>query len=422
MSNITVFPRTFSGEVVLPPSKSDVHRAIICASLAKGKSMVSPVDFSKDILATIDCMRNLGADILTVDTDKLAIDGSGTFSQKTAELNCNESGSTLRFLIPLAGAGGVKTTFSGKGRLPQRPIGIYLDTLPEHGIHCETCGGLPLTISGKLKGGVFSIRGDISSQFITGLLLALPLAEENSRIILTTPLQSRGYIDMTLHTMKTFGVHVETTDYGYFIQGNQQYHSCDYTCEGDWSQAGFFLSAGALGGNLTLKGLSLSSVQGDKECLEIFRQFGAEITATDSEITVKPGKNGLQGMTINATDIPDLVPILAVTGAFAKGTTHIYGAERLRIKESDRLKAISDGLTRIGCEVTETSDGLIINGRETADGGQVEGYNDHRIVMSMAIAVTKCRNALEITDSESINKSYPEFFNDYQRIGGSVTP
>ena len=420
MSNITVLPTTFDGEVILPPSKSDVHRAIICACLAKGTSVVAPVDFSRDILATIDCMRNLGAEILSLQENKLYINGKSTFSKTNAELDCDESGSTLRFLIPVAGVGGVTTMFSGKGRLPMRPVGIYLDILPEKGVNCETFGGLPLQINGKLKGGIFKVRGDVSSQFITGLLLALPLAEENSEIILTTPLQSKSYIDMTLNTLSKFGIKIDITPNGYFIKGNQQYKPCQYTCESDWSQAGFFFSAGALGGNVTVRGLSLNSIQGDRAGLEIFKQFGAEIIADEEKITVKATKNALHGIDINAENIPDLVPILAVTGAFAKGTTRIYHAERLRIKESDRLKAISENLNRIGCDVKETADGLIIHGTETAQGGLTEGYNDHRIVMSMSIAAAKCLNPIEITDRQSIDKSYPQFFNDYQRINGKI--
>lgn len=417
MSSIKVMPTTFKGEVTLPPSKSDVHRAILCASLSKGKSIISPVDLSQDILATIDCARALGADI-TIDGKTAYVDGTNLFNNKEAVLDCRESGSTLRFFIPVAGVGGVNTTFTGKGRLPQRPIGIYLDCLPKAGVQCDTEGGLPLKIKGKLQAGEFSVPGDVSSQFITGLLLALPLTGEDCKIKITSSLQSVGYINMTIRTMAEFGVRVESTDYGYFIKGGQQYKPCNYTCEGDWSQAAFFLSAGALGGEVTLKGLRLDSIQGDKECLEIFKKFGADITENENEITVKANK--LQGIDIDATQIPDLVPILAVTASFAQGTTNIYGAERLRIKESDRLNAISTCLNTIGADVTEKPDGLIINGVEKALGGKVEGFNDHRIVMAMAIAVEKCTSAIEITDRESINKSYPDFFNDYRAIMGKT--
>ncbi len=416
MSNIKVMPTVFRGEVTLPPSKSDVHRAILCASLANGKSVISPVDYSQDILATIDCARALGAEI-TKNGNTLYIDGTTLFSENRAELDCRESGSTLRFFIPVAAVGGVEAVFTGKGRLPQRPVGIYLDCLPKAGVECITQGGLPLRIKGRLSGGEFRIRGDVSSQFITGLLLALPLAEASSKIILTSPLQSAGYIDMTINTMSKFGVKIERTEYGYFIKGGQKYEPCKYRCEGDWSQAGFFMAAGALGGNITLNGLSTETAQGDSACIDIFRKFGADVKITENSIEVS-GKDGLHGTDIDATQIPDLVPILAVTAAFAEGTTNIYGAERLRIKESDRLKAISEALCGIGADVEEKEDGLIIHGVKSADGGFVNGCNDHRIVMSMAIAVAKCRGAIEITDRESINKSYPSFFEDYRKING----
>lgn len=417
MSSVRVMPTIFNGVVTLPPSKSDVHRAILCAALSRGKSVISPVDLSQDILATIDCARALGAEI-TVDGNTAYIDGTNLFTNEEAVLNCRESGSTLRFFIPVAAVGGVKTTFIGKGRLPQRPIGIYLDCLPKAGVNCATQGGLPLEISGKLQGGEFVVPGDVSSQFITGLLLALPLTGKDSKIILSSSLESVGYIDMTIRTMAEFGVNVETTDYGYFIKGGQSYKPCNYICEGDWSQAGFFMAAGALGGNVTLKGLRVDSIQGDRACLDIFSKFGAKVTINDGDINVTVDK--LKGIEIDARQIPDLVPIFAVTAAFAEGTTNIYGAERLRIKESDRLNAISTCLQKIGADVIEKPDGLIINGVKQANGGSVEGYNDHRIVMSMSIAVEKSTNPIEITDKESINKSYPAFFEDYKGIMGKV--
>lgn len=417
MSKVRVLPSVFNGEVTLPPSKSDVHRAILCASLARGKSVISPVDMSQDILATIDCAKALGADI-TVDGSTVYVDGTNLFGSKAAELNCRESGSTLRFFIPVAAAGGVAAIFTGKGRLPQRPIGIYLDCLPKFGVKCTTEGGLPLDISGRLQSGCFEVPGNVSSQFITGLLLALPLTGKDCTIAVTSPLQSVGYINMTIRTMGVFGVKVEATENGYFIKGGQSYKPCRYTCEGDWSQAAFFMAAGALGGHLTLKGLRTDSIQGDMQCLEIFKEFGADVTVTPNGITVTGGD--LKGISIDATQIPDLVPILAVTAAFAKGSTNIYGAERLRIKESDRLNAISTCLNKVGARVTEKPDGLIIEGVKSAAGGSVEGYNDHRIVMSMAICAEKSTAPIEISDKESINKSYPSFFEDYKKVKGKV--
>lgn len=413
MSNITVSPRILKGSVTVPPSKSDVHRAILCAALAKGKSVISPVDLSQDITATINCVKALGA-YAELNGNTLTVDGSGLFSCGTAKLNCNESGSTLRFMIPIAAAGGVTAEFEGKGRLPQRPIGIYLDCLPKAGIKCDTRGGLPLVISGRLKSGEFKIPGDVSSQFITGLLLSLPLLDGDSKILLTSPAQSVGYINMTIRTMSKFGVKVTAAKNGYFIKGGQKYNPANYTCEGDWSQAAFFMAAGALGGEIEVNGVSVDSLQGDRQCAEIFKRFGADITQTVSSVKVKCGE--LKATDIDAEQIPDLVPILAVTAAFAKGTTHITGAARLRIKESDRLHAISDCLNRLGAKVTENPDGLTIKGVQNICGGKVDGYNDHRIVMSMAIAAEKSTGDIIISDKESINKSYPNFFNDYNAL------
>lgn len=417
MSCIHVSPGVLTGCVTVPPSKSDVHRAILCAALAKGKSKIAPVDFSQDILATIDCVKALGAQVTAIEGG-LLVDGSAMFKASSSSLDCRESGSTLRFMIPIAAAGGVQTIFTGKGRLPSRPIGIYLDCLPKHGVTCTTEGGLPLTVQGTLQSGLYEIPGDISSQFITGLLLALPLIKGDSEIRLTSPAQSIGYINMTLKTMEQFGVHIKTTANGYLIKGEQQYTPCNYTCEGDWSQGAFFLAAGALGGNIHLRGLSLPSLQGDSACVDIFKQFGAAITAKNEGLQASGGD--LTAITIDAENIPDLVPILAVTAAFAHGTTHIINAERLRIKESDRLHAICEGLSRLGADIAETKDGLRITGVSSLKGGKAEGFNDHRIVMALSIAAAKSIGEIAITDKESIEKSYPAFFEDYQKLNGKV--
>lgn len=417
MKTAKIIPNKIKGEIVMPPSKSAAHRAIICAALAKGISKISPVELSNDISATINCVRTMGADI-SMNGNVLTIDGTNTFSNKKALLNCGESGSTLRFLIPVAGVGGVNAVFTGEGRLPQRPIGIYLECLPKFGVECKTKGGLPLEIKGKLKSGVYSIPGNISSQFITGLLLALPLVDGDSEIIIIGNTESVGYIDMTINIMKEFGVNIGRTEKGYFIKGGQSYTARDFTVEGDWSQAAFFLAAGAIGDTVTIKGLRTDSTQGDRMALDIFSRFGANIEVTDNKITIS--KNKLVATDIDATQIPDLVPILATVAALCEGTTKIYGAARLRIKESDRLTAICTGLNAVGANVTELPDGLIINGIKTFKGGFAEGYNDHRIVMSMAMASICSESDITITDAQSINKSYPTFFEEFNRMGGKA--
>lgn len=416
MNKIRVYPGSLNGTLSMPPSKSAAHRAIICASLAKGKSIIQPVELSNDIKATIDCMKQLGAKI-DIEKNVLKISGTDIFSAKNILLDCGESGSTLRFLIPVAAAGGISVQFTGHGKLPERPIGVFTDCLPKHGTECITQGGLPLQINGKLKSGVFEIPGNISSQFITGLLLALPLLDGDSEIVLTSPAQSIGYIDMTTNIMKDFGVDILKTKNGWFIKGGQHYKPKSFTVEGDWSQAAFFMAAAALGGKITIDNLDINSAQGDKECFEIYSRFGADvILEDDGRITVIHNK--LRGIEINAENIPDMVPALAVTAALCEGTTTIKGAARLRIKECDRLAAMADGLSRLGADVTELEDGLIIKGISSLNGGEVKGFNDHRIVMSMAVAAVMSKEAIIISEPESINKSYPTFFEDHKKLGG----
>ena len=417
MAEVLIKPSKLSGTVTVPPSKSDCHRAIICGALSMGKCTISPISLSEDIKATISCINALGAET-EIKGDTLTIDSSHLFSRCKADFNCNESGSTLRFFIPVAGALGIEGTFTGSGLLPQRPIGIYLDTLPKQGVECETEGGLPLKIKGQLKSGTFEIPGNVSSQFVTGLLLALPLLDGDSKIILTSPLESVGYINMTIDTMKRFGVDVEVTDYGYFVKGSQHYTPQDYTVQGDWSQAAFFMVAGALGGEITVNGIDPNSTQGDKEICNLLKRFGADVTTTENSVTVK--KSNLRGIDIDASQIPDLVPVLAVCGAGATGVTKIYNAERLRIKESDRLKTTMEAINNLGGMVAQLDDGLLIQGVGSLNGGKAEGCNDHRIIMASAVASIIARNDVIVTDSHAIKKSYPDFFGDFKKLGGNV--
>lgn len=417
MSDVKFSPFVPNGTVNVPPSKSDVHRAIICAAMANGVSRISPVALSNDIKATIGCIKALGADAV-LENNVLTVDGTNMYKNKTALLDCGESGSTLRFFIPIAAVGNINATFVGKGKLPQRPIGIFTEALPKAGTVCKTEGGLPLEIKGQLKSGIFEIPGNVSSQFITGLLLALPILEGDSEIVLTSPLESVGYIAMTIRTMKQFGVNIQTTEKGWHIKGGQSYKTCDYTTDGDWSQAAFFMVLGAVSGKVTVKGVAKDSTQGDKKCAEILARFGAKVTQLDNEVTVE--KRELKAITIDASQIPDLVPVLSVCAAFAEGTTKIINAERLRIKECDRLKAIAELLNNLGGKVKELSDGLEITGVSSLKGGNVNGYNDHRIVMSAAVCAARSDEDITATFAMSINKSYPDFYIDYNSIGGKA--
>ena len=417
MSDVKFSPFVPNGTVNVPPSKSDVHRAIICAAMANGVSRISPVALSNDIKATIGCIKALGADAV-LENNVLTVDGTNMYKNKTALLDCGESGSTLRFFIPIAAVGNINATFVGKGKLPQRPIGIFTEALPKAGTVCKTEGGLPLEIKGQRKSGIFEIPGNVSSQFITGLLLALPILEGDSEIVLTSPLESVGYIAMTIRTMKQFGVNIQATEKGWHIKGGQSYKTCDYTTDGDWSQAAFFMVLGAVSGKVTVKGVAKDSTQGDKKCAEILARFGAKVTQLDNEVTVEKGE--LKAITIDASQIPDLVPVLSVCAAFAEGTTKIINAERLRIKECDRLKATAELLNNLGGKVKELSDGLEITGVSSLKGGNINGYNDHRIVMSAAVCAARSDEDITATFAMSINKSYPDFYIDYNSIGGKA--
>lgn len=397
MKFVKIENAALNGSVVLPPSKSAAQRAVICSFLAGGGS-VEPIIGSKDMQAAVGAAQSLK------NGDKI--------------INCIESGNTLRFFIPVAAALGRNVTFIGEGRLPQRPLGEYLRLLPEHGVKIKSGGSLPLEISGQLHSGVYEIRGDISSQYITGLLFALPLLDGDSEIRLTTPLQSKPYVDMTVKILSDYAVEIEQTDYGYFVRGNQAYRIRDYVVEGDWSHAAFFMSAAAIGGTITLKGLDMDSAQGDKAVVDVMRRFGADVKADENGVTCSAG--ALHGIEIDCTDIPDMVPAIAVTAAFAKGQTVIKGAERLRFKESDRLEAVASNLRKMNVDVCETADGMIIATNGNVRGAELKGYNDHRIVMAFAVAGLFAQGDTVIDDADSINKTYPSFFDVYNKLGGKA--
>ena len=289
----------------LPPSKSVAHRALICAALSKYNCKIGPLGNSDDVMATISVLKELRS------------------NKEFLNLNCNESGSTLRFLIPVAAALGKHAVFNGNGRLPQRPIDDYVRLLTQHGVRCKSQGGLPLEIEGKLQNGIFEIAGDVSSQYVTGLLLALPLCDGDSKIVLTSKLQSLPYVELTIKVMSDFGVQVEKTDFGYFVKGNQEYKCDRYFIESDWSQAAFFGAAGAIGGNVAVKGLNIESTQGDKRIVDVLKQFGANVKFENDCLYCS--RNELKGITVDASDIPDMVPSIAVIAAYAKGKTVING-------------------------------------------------------------------------------------------------
>ena len=402
--DIRIEPRRLSGTVRVPSSKSMAHRAIICAALADGSSAIRGVSFSKDIYATLGVMTALGAFCQTKG-DTIAMRGIA-YPAASAVADCCESGSTLRFLIPVAAALGVTTEFRGQGRLPQRPITPYLREMTKNGVTFNYANTMPFTVSGRLQSGIYELEGDISSQFITGLLFALPLLDGDSEIRLLSRLESKPYADMTLDSMRRFGVTVEETADGYRIPGGQKYCPADVTVEGDFSQAAFFYAANAMGSDIVLQNIPQESAQGDRKGVEILREMWYN------------KKDRI--FQIDATDIPDLVPILSVAAGVCGSTVEIVGARRLRIKESDRLETTAALLNALGGDCTVREDGLLIRPVPRYHGGTVDSAGDHRIAMSAAIAATCADGPVIIKGAESVEKSYPAFFEDYQALGGAA--
>ena len=406
--DVTITPGLLSGSITPPPSKSQAHRALIAAALGEGVSMLKNVALSQDIQATIRCLEALGASFRW-EGDTLAVTGLAGKTAPQGELpllDCGESGSTLRFLIPIALAvlGGGR--FTGHGRLMERPQGPYFDLFREKGIFYEQEDGV-LTVRGRLEAGTFSLPGNVSSQFITGLLYALPLLSGDSEIVLTTPLESRGYVDMTLDVLEKFGVRVENRDYASFlVPGNQSFRARDLTVEADWSNAAFWYAAALLESDVDIRGLDTHSTQGDAS---IAGHYWTLARPADAEIDV--------------SGCPDLVPPLAAMAALrGEGlTTRLVNAARLRMKESDRLSTVTEVLNALGAEVEEHDDYLVIRGKDTLPGGvTVSGHNDHRIAMMAAIAATNCDAPVTITGAECVKKSYPNFWEDYEALGGVI--
>jgi len=409
--DIIITPSKLCGTITPPPSKSQAHRLLIAAALAEGESHISNVAFSQDIVATLRCLTELGAEFRQ-DGSTLTVRGMGASTMSPLRrlayphLDCGESGSTLRFLIPIALAvrgGGV---FTGRGRLMERPQGPYEALFQEKGIFFERKNGA-LTVQGMLEPGVYALPGDVSSQFFTGLLYALPLLPGPSALVPTTRLESYGYILMTLDALGKFGVQFPATRSlppHYHPPGNQTYRAADAAVEADWSQAAFWYAAAALGCDVAVTGMKEDSLQGDRVFLDWVRRLEAG-----------------GDVSIDVSDSPDLVPPLAAMGAVRRGTLRVENAARLRLKESDRLSAVTQVLTALGAEVCEQPDGLVIAGKDSLRGGvTVDCQNDHRIAMMAAIAAARCEKPVTLTGAECVKKSYPNFWEDYAALGGRL--
>lgn len=423
MESIKIGKSKLIGEVKIPPSKSMAHRAIICASLSDGVSTITNIDYSDDIIATITGMEKFGAKIVK-DVDKLTV--YGIFrnevqrdTERTVE--CNESGSTLRFLVPISLLFDGKTRFIGKGNLGKRPLETYFEIFRKQGIEYSNKENiLDLIVEGNLKSDEFYLTGNVSSQFITGLLFTLPLLKEDSKVIITTPLESKGYIDLTIDCMKEFGVIIENKNYQEFvIKGNQRYEAKNYKVEGDYSQAAFYLCANALGNDIELADLNKNSLQGDKEIIDILSRMGVKCEFDKNLKCEKLGE--LKSTVIDASQCPDIIPVVSLVASLSKGRTEIINAKRLRIKECDRLHAVYTELTKLGAKIVEKEESLIIDGvKELTGGVEVWSYKDHRIAMTLAIAGTICKEPIVIKDYDCVAKSYPNFFEDYKMLGGNI--
>lgn len=424
MSYYKIYKSKLKGSVKIPPSKSMAHRAVICASLGDGISNISNIDLSDDIVATINAMKSLGA-IIEEKKGILQIKGincndGNVERQFERVIECNESGSTLRFLVPICLAFEGMTRFVGKGNLGKRPLDTYYDIFDKQGIkYSYKKDVLDLVTEGMLKPGEFEVEGNVSSQFISGLFFALPLLDGDSKIKITTDLESKGYLDLTMDAMKEFGIEIINNNYKEFIiKGNQKYNSRDYRVEGDYSQGAFFLCADALGAEVEVLDLKKDSLQGDKEVVSILKKMGVIFNINENAISGRARR--LNNVIIDASQCPDIIPILSLAAALAKGKTQIVNAGRLRIKECDRLNAIKVELNKLGAKIEERPDALIIEGVPELSGNvEVWSHKDHRIAMMLAIAGAVCKEPIILKDYECVSKSYPHFFEDYKKLGGN---
>ena len=416
---IKIYPSKCSGEIKIPSSKSMGHRAIICASLANGKSIISNLDYSDDILATIDGMRKLGANI-QCEKDRLIIEGIKSFDNlKDNIIDCNESGSTLRFFIPIFSLTGEKISFTGRNRLLKRPQKIYEEIFKEQNLYYFQDKD-KIEIKGKLKAKEYFIDGNISSQFISGLLFTLPLLEENSIININPPFESASYIDLTMEVLKEFGITInKVTPLRFEIQGGQKYIAKDYKVEGDFSQLAFFAVLGALNNDLKCIGVKHNSKQGDKAIIDILKKSGVKIEEIEEGYLIHKGK--IKDCEIDLGDCPDLGPILNVLAMYGEGEFKIFNAGRLRLKESDRISAMEEELKKLGVEIKTTEDEIKILGKKNYLGNiEVFGHKDHRIVMSLAIAGTMLEKPIIIDGAGAVEKSYPKFFQDLESLNIKV--
>lgn len=404
-----------TGSIKAIASKSHAHRLLICAALADQPTEIICEESSADIDATCDCLRALCAQVKHSNSGFCVTPREISYG---TILRCRESGSTFRFLLPVACALGAGSSFSLEGRLPMRPMEPLYTALEAHGILISGRNTPLVSCSGRLSGGKYTMPGNVSSQFISGLLLALALVAGDSEIEIAGEPESKGYIDITLSTIRQFGIEAQWAGNKIRIRGSRRYLSPKkVSVEGDWSNAAFWLCAGAVNGaGITCTNLKADSLQGDKAICEILRSFGADVQLSADRVTVSGGT--LRGITIDAKDIPDLVPAIAVVASVARGQTRIINAGRLKLKESNRLETVKAAMKALGAEISEIPGGLIIKGKNKLRGGVVKSHGDHRIAMMAAIGSVVCDGPVIIEDAQAVNKSYPRFFYDFTALGG----
>ena len=404
-------------KVAAIPAKAAAHRALIAAALS-GKTVdirIGDAELSQDIVATIRCLEQLGAKVSDL--------GGGVFRVAPAPLpehpvlDCGESGSTLRFLLPVAAALGAPARFVGSGRLPERPLADLIQTLKKHGV-TFSAEKLPFEIGGKLAGGRFELPGNVSSQYVSGLLFAMYAADLPGGIALTTRLESSRYVDMTVATLRKFGADIRRDGDAFTVGKRSAAAPASLAVEGDWSNAAAFLVAGALGGSVTVTGLDTDSLQPDRAVVDILQKFGAQVAVNGDEVTASPGVP--RPAVVDVSETPDLLPVLAILAAKSPGKSRFVNAARLRLKESDRLSSTARLLKSIGVEVAELPDALEITGGTPVRGGSVDSCNDHRLVMAATAAATLGATPLTVKDAEAIRKSQPDFFAVCADLGARI--
>ncbi len=423
---VQIVPSILKGTVTAIPSKSELHRALICASFCEkptdiivpGPAYAEQEIIPDDICATVSCLKALGASIL-FSPNRFHVTPISSVAD-APQLDCQESGSTFRFLLPIAAACSRNAQFTGTGRLPERPIQELLSVLETHGIDTSS-HRLPLKLSGALEGGNFLIPGNVSSQYLTGILLTLPLLPKGSDVLLSTELSSKSYIDITVDIMSKFGVEVLCEDGRYYLSESSSYCSPGTVIiSGDWSNAATFLIAGAINKNnsISVSNLDINSPQGDRSVINILKSFGADISTVPEGITCH--SDSLSGVKLDIDTTPDLMPVLAVAAMASFGNTLFFNAERLRGKESDRIHSVEEMVRSLKGQSQSALDSITINGNSHATGGVVDSFNDHRIVMAATIASCIADAPITILNAEAISKSYPSFFEDFRSLGGTV--